>query len=185
MKREVSIHIGGLHASRVPTIISTLLGSCVAACLYDPETSIGGMNHILLPGKADLGRFDPVARYAINAMELLINRIMRMGGSRTGLVAKVFGGASMLLPAISEEKSMGWRNAEFVLEFLHMERIEVISRDLGGHQARRVLFHTDTGDVFLKRLPSVYLSNIQRKERKSLRSVQKKVAKPARITLFE
>ena len=128
---------------------------------------------------------DVSARYGINAMELLINRIMRMGGSRAGLVAKVFGGANMLLPAISEEKSMGWRNAEFVLEFLHMEHIEVISRDLGGHQARRILFHTDTGDVFLKRLPSVYLSGIQRKERKSLRSVQTKVAKPARITWFE
>ena len=184
MKKEINIHIGGLYASRMPTIVSTLLGSCVAACLYDPVARIGGMNHILLPGKADLRSFDSVARYGINAMELLINRIMRLGGNRRHMVAKVFGGANVL-PTISEETSAGWRNAEFALEFLEMEEIEVINRDLGGHQARRVLFHTDTGDVYLKRLPSVYLSNVRQKERRNLRSAEKKLEKTTGITWFE
>ena len=83
MKKSFSIHIGGFHASRNPAVIETLLGSCVAVCLYDPVARIGGMNHILLPGKADLKHFDNVARYAINAMELLINRVMTLGGKRS------------------------------------------------------------------------------------------------------
>ena len=90
MKRSISIHIGGFHASREPTVIETLLGSCVAVCLYDSVARIGGMNHILLPGKADLKHFDNVARYAINAMELLINRIMTPRGQKTRLDSKGF-----------------------------------------------------------------------------------------------
>src|SRR5208337_4972741 len=124
MKRSICIHIGGFHASREPTIIETLLGSCVAACLYDPVARVGGMNHILLPGKADLDHFDNVARYAVNAMELLINRVMNLGGERYRLVAKVFGGA-LVLPAVSPENGVGIRNSEFVREFLKMEAIPV------------------------------------------------------------
>ena len=114
MKKKVSIHIGGFHASTKPTVIDTLLGSCVAVCLYDHVAPVGGMNHILLPGKADLRHFDNVARYAINAMELLINRILNLGGKRQNLTAKVFGGAHVL-PTISEENGVGAKNSEFVL----------------------------------------------------------------------
>ncbi|MDM8535516.1 chemotaxis protein CheD, partial [Desulfobacterales bacterium HSG17] len=96
IKRHVDIHIGEFHASGQPTVISTLLGSCVAVCLYDPIKQIGGMNHILMPGRADMKRFDMSARYGINAMELLINRIMNLGGKRRNLVAKIFGGAKTI-----------------------------------------------------------------------------------------
>ena len=131
MKRSISIHIGGFHASKEPTVIDTLLGSCVRL-LHDHVASIGGMNHILLPGKADLKIFDNVARYAINAMELLINRVMTLGGHRPNLIAKVFGGAHVL-PAVSAKNGMGAKNSEFVLEFLQMEIvISIVSHDLGG-----------------------------------------------------
>ena len=79
MKKMVSIHIGGFHASRKPAVIETVLGSCVAVCLHDPSACIGGMNHIFLPGRADMKHFDNAARYGVNAMELLVNRIMRLG----------------------------------------------------------------------------------------------------------
>ena len=151
MKKDVTINIGELYASRDPTIIYTLLGSCVAVCLYDPKNRIGGMNHILLPGKPDLRRFDASARYGINAMELLINKILKIGGDRKRIIAKVFGGAHVI-PAISHDNGMGPRIVEFVKDFLKNEDIRIVSQDLGGKKARKIYFHTDTGEVFLKRI---------------------------------
>jgi chemotaxis protein CheD len=184
MKKKVRIHIGGFHASREPTVIETVLGSCVAVCLYDRVALIGGMNHILLPGKADLRHFDNVARYAINAMELLINRIMNLGGNRELLAAKVFGGAHVL-PTISKENGVGPKNSEFVLEFLQMESISVIRQDLGGFDARRIYFHTDTSEVFLKRIPFTRQPKLGNEEKRVLHSVRKKAGKSTGITLFD
>ena len=152
MKRLITIHIGGLHASREPAVIETVLGSCVAVCLYDAAERIGGMNHILLPGGADLMCIDTIARYGMHAMELLINRITALGGNRRRIVAKAFGGAH-ILPTISYGNGMGRKNADFVLEFLRMESISLVGQNLGGHSPRKVCFHTDTGFAYLKRLP--------------------------------
>lgn len=182
-KRKVSIHIGEYYAARQPTIIHTLVGSCVAVCLFDPVTQISGMNHILLPGKADMKRFDAPARYGINAMELLINKIMNLGGDRRRLVAKAFGGAH-LLPAISEKNGVGRKNAEFVMEFLETESIRLISGDLGGHESRRLYFHTNTGAVFLKRIPSRYYSNVVSEERRMFKYIRKIAEKAGKVTLF-
>jgi chemotaxis protein CheD len=182
-KKQVIIHIGGLYASRNPVIIETVLGSCVAVCLYDEEARIGGMNHILLPGKADMRRFDTVARYGINAMELLINRIMALGGDRGRIVAKVFGGAHVI-PSISLRNGMGAKNAEFALEFLKLENFIVVSSDLGGHDTRRVYFHTDSGDVFLKRIPPTRCPNITIQERRLVQKVRKEAHEVGDVTLF-
>ncbi len=169
MKKKISIHIGGFHASREPTVIDTLLGSCVAVCLYDPVASIGGMNHILLPGKADLKHFDNSARYATDAMELLIQKVISLGGKREHLGAKVFGGANVL-PSISGANGVGTKNSEFILELLRMEAINVISHDLGGHDTRRIYFHTDTSEVLLKRIPCTHHPDISQEEKRLLES---------------
>ncbi len=184
MKRSISIHIGGFHASREPTVIETLLGSCVAVCLHDNVARIGGMNHILLPGKADLRHFDNVARYAINAMELLINRVMKLGGQRPNLVAKVFGGAHVL-PAVSPENDMGARNSEFVLEFLQMEAISIVSQDLGGHDTRKIYFHTDSGEVFLKRTRPTCCQNAGFEETRFVELARKKAEESGDVALFD
>jgi chemotaxis protein CheD len=141
------------------------------------------MNHILLPGKADLKHFDASARWGINAMELLINRIMTLGGNRARLVAKVFGGAH-ILPSISIENGVGRKNVEFVMEFLETEAIEVLSHDLGGHESRKIYFHTDTGDVLLRRTFSRYHPDIALEERKVLKRLRKEAEMPADVTLF-
>ena len=141
------------------------------------------MNHILLPGKADLLHFDSAARYDVNAMELLINRIMAIGGNRFQLVAKVFGGAH-LLPAISIENGVGKKNAEFVVAFLKMEKIRITGCDIGGYESRKIYYHTDTGDVFLKRISSSFYSKINQREMKMMNKIQKQVQKPTNITLF-
>ncbi|MBC7138022.1 MAG: chemotaxis protein CheD [Defluviimonas sp.] len=119
----------GLHSS-----ISTILGSCVATCLYDPGSGQGGMNHFLLPEGGGSGA--PAASFGINAMEVLINALIKAGAQRSGLQAKVFGGARM----IAGLPDVGARNAEFVLDFLRREGITCTGQSLGGTQARRVQF---------------------------------------------
>ena len=149
---RVTIHIGGLRVSREPLVIDTVLGSCIAACLYDPVSGVGGMNHFMLPDG-----FDPdnpaSTRYGVHAMELLITEIMRLGGHRRRFQAKVFGGGHVLNIRESLD-GVPQRNIDFVRRFLNIEQIPVLNEDVGGYQARRVLFHAHSGKVFLKRLGS-------------------------------
>ncbi len=184
-KRDrIRIHIGEYHASDKPASIQTTLGSCVSVCLFDPDNRVGGMNHILMPGSADMNRFDTTARYGVNAMELLINRMMSLGGVRSRFLAKVFGGAH-LLQSISRQNGMGRRNIEFVFKFLEMERIRVVSQEVGGHASRIVYFHTDTGNVFLKRNYSDYYESIAAEEIAQYRRIQKEAQKAGEIIYFE
>ena len=119
--------------------ISTILGSCIATCLHDPEARVGGMNHFLLP-EAN-GSSAPAASFGINAMELLINDLIKKGADRNRLTAKVFGGARM----IAGLSDVGAKNAEFVLQFLKAEGIPCTGQSLGGTQARRIQFWPDDG----------------------------------------
>lgn len=147
---RVTIHIGGLRASREPLVIDTVLGSCIAACLYDPEAQIGGMNHFMLPEGINPSNPNS-ARYGVYAMELLISDLMKLGASRTRFRAKVFGGGHVL--KIRESASgVPQRNIDFVRKFLEQEQIPIVKQDVGGYQPRRVLFHTDTSRVFVKYL---------------------------------
>lgn len=120
-------------------MITTILGSCVSACLWDPVAGIGGMNHILLPDRA-LVEVSAQGR-SINEMELLINEIFKQGGMKTRLKAKLFGGAQM----ISGFSDVGIRNAQFVHDFLNSEGIPCIGQSLGGKQARKIQFWPCTG----------------------------------------
>jgi chemotaxis protein CheD len=182
-RNVIRIHIGEYYASRDSRVVYTLLGSCVAVCLFDPVRRIGGMNHILMPGKADLKHFDAASRYGINAMELLINRIMNLGGRRDRLRAKVFGGARTL-STIPMHNSMGPKNAEFATQFLERESIPILSRDLGGRLSRRIYFHTDSGDVYLKRGKPVQLTALQVEEEKARKRVVREVEDRGDVTLF-
>jgi chemotaxis protein CheD len=136
-------------------VVQTLLGSCVAVCLRDPVAGIGGMNHILLPGRCDGAR---CSRCGVHAMELLINAIMKQGGDRRRLVAKVFGGANVL--AGLQSPTVGELNATFVRGFLATERIALVAQRLGGTHAVQVHFKTDTGKTIVhsvngSRLPAI------------------------------
>ncbi len=183
MKKNIRINVGGYYASATPAIIQTSLGSCVAACLYDPIRRIGGMNHILLPGYNALDVKDGSARYGVNAMELLINRIMSLGGNRRNLTAKVFGGAN-IMDTLDKKLSVGMQNSTFLFEYLLNEGIRVVRHNIGGNDTRIVKFHTDTGEAFLKRLRSVEIPSLVSGEKKSLKRVEKEIKKPGKIDLF-
>jgi chemotaxis protein CheD len=155
LEQRKRIYIGEIVASATPLVLQTLLGSCVAVCLRDPVTAVGGMNHILLPGRCD---GEGLARCGVNAMELLINAIMQQGGDRRRLVAKVFGAANVL--SALQSPTVGELNAAFVREFLATERIALVAQRLGGTHAVQVHFRTDTGKTIVhsvngSRLPSV------------------------------
>lgn len=126
--------------------ISTILGSCVASCLYDPVAGIGGMNHFLVPDGTS--RVVQTASFGINAMELLINALIKQGAARARLQAKVFGGARM----IAGLTDIGAQNGEFVLEFLRREGIACVGSSLGGTQARRIEFWPETGRARQRKL---------------------------------
>jgi chemotaxis protein CheD len=125
-------------------VIATLLGSCVSACLWDAQTKVGGMNHVVFSG--NVNNAQAMLGHAVNGMELLINNLLRKGASRGRLQAKVFGGARM----ISGLTDAGEKNGEFVLDFLSKEGIPHIGGDIGGRQARRLEFWPGTGRARMK-----------------------------------
>jgi chemotaxis protein CheD len=139
----VRIHIvqGQQHVESDPNaMMTTILGSCIAACLWDPVRGIGGMNHFLLPGDEnqmpDPGGTGSSARYGVHAMELLVNALLRRGAKRESLKAKLFGGARM----IRGLTDIGEMNAAFAERFLLSEGIPVIGGSLRGNQGRRIQF---------------------------------------------
>jgi chemotaxis protein CheD len=147
---RMTIHIGSVQASREPLLLDTVLGSCIAACIYDPVAAVGGMNHFMLPEGADPDN-PTSARYGVNAMELLISEVMKLGGTRKRFQAKIFGGGHVLRIRESLD-GIPQQNINFVHKFLQTESIPVMGEDIGGYQARRVLFHTQSAKVYLKKL---------------------------------
>ena len=145
----IKILPGGYHADARDVTLVTTLGSCVSACLHDPTQGIGGMNHFMLPeGGAES---NGSARYGIHAMELLINALLQLGAQRAKLTAKIFGGGAVLRGMTAMD--VGKRNVRFVEDFLALERIPVIGRDLLDIHPRKVAFHTQSGKAFVKSLP--------------------------------
>lgn len=140
-ERRVNIVQGEFKVSDDPgVVLTTLLGSCVAACIRDPVTGIGGMNHFLLPG-ADVGSAKDSERLGVHLMELLLNGLMRQGAQRDRLQAKLFGGARMM----SGLSDIGRKNAEFAKRFLAYEGIKVVGGDTGGQHGRRIQFWPASG----------------------------------------
>ncbi len=179
---EHTIILGDVKATRGPALLKTLLGSCVSACIFDPKTGVGGMNHFSLPGVSDGG---VSARYGAHAMELLITAVMKKGGDRSRLRAKVFGGGKVL-NIESEHLNVGSQNTEFVLKYLGDEGIPVDGQCLGGTRGLIVRFHPHTGQAQAKPLGGRDLSRIVEKEEAFGRELLQKVETPPDddITLF-
>lgn len=154
------IHPGEYLATEDDIIISTVLGSCVAVALRDERAGIGGLNHFMLPGvfkhskEASAAAKDFIgegAKYGMYAMELLINDLLKLGCRKERLAAKVFGGAMLLGMGNDGRVTVAEGNIAFALKYLETERIPVLSSDVGGGQARKILFFVKSGKVLLKR----------------------------------
>lgn len=144
-------------------LIVTVLGSCVAACIRDRISGIGGMNHFMLPSGGDID--SPVSasmRYGTYAMEVLINDLLKAGAQRENLEAKVFGGGNVLSGFAS--MNVGERNASFVREYLRVENIRLMAEDLNDVYPRKVYFFPRSGKVLVKKLRQLHNNTLVNRE---------------------
>lgn len=168
---SIRILPGEFHATRDEITLTTVLGSCVSACLWDSTVPAGGMNHFMLSGSSS-EEANVSARYGLFAMEQLINELIKLGAQKRNLRAKVFGGGKVLrnMTAIN----VGARNAKFVLEFLANEGIPVVGKDLEDVCARKVVFYPTTGRARVKRIDPDTETTIITTEREYSRILEKK-----------
>jgi len=146
---DVTVHPGTLHAEPAPGLVHTVLGSCVAVCLFDPVRRWGGMNHYVLPLWNGEGL--PSPRYGNIAIAKLLEKMLWLGSRRQNLQAKVFGGGA-LLGVAAGLLNIGERNVILAADLLGEEAIPIVARDVGGEVSRKLIFNTGTGEVFVRRL---------------------------------
>ncbi|WP_348674702.1 chemoreceptor glutamine deamidase CheD [uncultured Abyssibacter sp.] len=162
------------------TMLVTILGSCVAACLWDEQAGVGGMNHFMLPG--DGGVQTGSGRYGVHAMEQLINRLLSLGAERARLRAKLFGGAAVVRSMTQSD--VGESNISFVGNYLKTERIPVVASDLAGPWPRRVHFFAGCGRAFVKRLPVIEAPRIVNDENLHFQRLKACVPDAGSVELF-
>jgi chemotaxis protein CheD len=175
---------GDYVATQSPRLLVTVLGSCVSVCLRDPTTGVCGMNHFMLPdGSNSSGPDGASARFGVQAMELLILAMQRLGARRERLQAKVFGAGSVLDGMKSV--NVGELNATFVLHYLQVEHIRILAQDLQGVCARKVYFFTDSGKVMIRRLNTERVSTVVVREQRYREELQQGGMPSGSIDLFE
>lgn len=155
---------GEYFVTKRDMVLVTVLGSCVAACIRDRVSGIGGMNHFMLPD-SNGDNSDPTgtsARYGTYAMEMMINQLLKSGARRSNLEAKIFGGGSVLRGMVTV--NVGARNAEFALDYLHTEGIAVAGQDLLEDYARKVYFFPYSGRVLVKKIRTLHNETIIERE---------------------
>jgi chemotaxis protein CheD len=145
----VHLHPGQVVISREPMVVSTILGSCVAVCLWDPVARVAGINHFLLPSIPVAGSTD--ARYGNAAMKRLIHEFEERGASLLRVMAKVFGGATVLA-GFAKPNSIGDQNVALAHQLLAQHGIDIVAEQTGGRRGRKLRFDTSNGSVWIKEL---------------------------------
>lgn len=138
------LYPGAIYVSPEPSMITTILGSCIAICLYDPVLQVGGMNHFMLPLWNGQGLASP--RYGNIAIDKLIRNMEAMGSSKANIKAKVFGGAEIIETNINQFM-IGERNIHIAKDMLHDEGIPIVNSSTGGKLGRKIIFNTQSGEV--------------------------------------
>jgi chemotaxis protein CheD len=175
----VKVLPGEYFVSGEDVLIMTVLGSCIAACIWDNKLRVGGMNHFMLP-EGDVS--DGSGRYGSYAMELLINEMIKLGARRETMQAKVFGGGAVM--AGFTTMNVGERNTRFVLDYLATERIPVVSQDVMDIHPRKVCFFPVTGKALVKRLAHAHPEVLVVEERKGNAAVVAKSTAGGSVDLF-
>ena len=175
----VKVLPGEYFVSSEDLVIMTVLGSCIAACIWDNKMRIGGMNHFMLP---DGDGADGSGRYGSYAMELLINEMIKLGARRETMQSKVFGGGAVM--AGFTTMNVGERNTKFVLDYLATERIPVVSQDVLDIHPRKVCFFPVTGKVLVKRLAHSHPESLVVEERKGNAALVAKSTAGGSVDLF-
>ena len=145
--RKIFLYPAAIYAEQEPTQVITILGSCVAVCLWDPILKMGGINHFMLPLWNGQGLASP--RYGNIAVEKLIAKMISMGSLKSNLKAKIFGGGEVLHTE-NTSFNIGLRNIELAKNELYEQGIPIISSSVGGKYGRKIMFNSDSGEVRLK-----------------------------------
>lgn len=164
---------GEYYVTTGDELIVTVLGSCVSACIRDRVFGIGGMNHFMLPARGAStapGRClpDAAARYGTFAMELLLNSILKHGGSRKNMEVKIFGGGRVL----AQLTDVGRRNIDFVREYIQTEDLSLVAEDVGDRFPRKVVYCPKTGRVRVKRLRVLHNDTVLKRENSYLKDIE-------------
>ena len=167
----VKVLPGEYYVANENLVIMTVLGSCIAACLWDSRTRVGGMNHFMLP---DGDSADISGRYGSYAMELLINEMLKLGARRETLQAKIFGGAQVMHNFTT--MNVGERNTNFVVNYLQTERIPIVSEDVLDIYPRKVVFFPASGKAMVKRLAHTHPETLAEETRGNAATVAKTTA---------
>lgn len=146
---RVYLQVGQFFASAEPASVVTVLGSCVAVCLFDSLARVGGMNHYLLPLAVERERS---ARFGNVALEILLSQVLERGARKGNLRAKVFGGAGVLGGFQRSGRSLGRENVSLALRILEAEGIPIVDGDVGGQRGRKVVFQVDDGSAWVRTL---------------------------------
>ena len=173
----VKVLPGEYFVSQDDLLIMTVLGSCIAACIWDGKVRVGGMNHFMLP-EGD----DGSGRYGSYAMELLINEMLKAGARRETMQAKVFGGGAVM--AGFTTMNVGERNTKFVMDYLATERIPVVSQDVLDIHPRKVCFFPVTGKALVKRLAHAHPEALVVEERKGNAATVAQTTSGGSVDLF-
>jgi len=186
--RRVSIHPGEYYVSNKSVVISTLLGSCVSACLYDPINRVIGMNHFLLATKRNIENIPVCAteagRYGVHAMELVINGMLKLGAKRQNISAKAFGGGSLYQTHHGPGGffRVGEVNSRFIFEFLENDGIPLVAYDLGGDIGRLIRFCSEDFSVLVRKFKKSSIPALLKKEKevwlRSIKQAGKKTIEP-------
>ena len=158
-------------------LIMTTLGSCIAACLWDREARVGGMNHFMLP-EGDAGS----GRYGSYAMELLINEMLKQGATRATMEAKVFGGGQVVDGMTT--MNIGERNTAFVTNYLKTERIPIVSKDVLGLHPRKLCFLPASGKAMVKRLAATNSAALAAQDRAAVQQAVPQSTGGGSVDLF-
>ena len=150
--------------------VTTVLGSCISACIRDKKLGIGGMNHFMLPATTEDGAMGSSNRYGNFAMENLINEILKNGGKRENLEVKIFGGGKIL----QNMTDVGERNIQFVREYLHVEGLSIIMEDVGDTCPRKVIYFPASGKALLKKLRSLHNDTVVTREKSYMKDLDVK-----------
>jgi len=146
---QVYLHPGQMHATAEACALATVLGSCVAVCLFDASRRIGGMNHFLLPD--DMGDESVAGRYGPSATEQLLDRMFALGARAETMTARIVGGANVL-SAFKVNPPLGTRNAQVATEVLVAAGVLVTAQDVGGEHGRKLVFSPRDGITWIKLL---------------------------------
>jgi chemotaxis protein CheD len=149
-KKIITIHSGEYYVTKDPdVVIFTLLGSCIAVCLYDQVTGIGGMNHFMLPESVE-GQFAGFGHFGLQSLEIMMNHLISEGAVYQNMKAKIFGGSNML-DIHNRGNDVALSNIQFTLKYLESKRIPIMAKELGGRFGRRIYYVLEDHSVYVQR----------------------------------